>query len=155
MARKKVSNLAFTSQNCAELTRTYVLAIGILNRVMLQHFLTRFLVRWAVSSLGLWIASGLLGPSRLSVGNTWLTVLGAGLFLAIVNMAAKPVLVILSFPAIVLSLGLFMLILNGFLLILASWIYSPLYIKNFGVAIIAGIIVGFVNFLVSKILEDI
>jgi len=105
--------------------------------------------------LGLWVASGLLGPDRLSVGNTWVTVLGAGFFLALVNMALKPILVILSFPAIILSLGLFMLILNGFLILLVHWIYSTLYVKNLGVAIIAGIIVGLVNFLVSKVMEDI
>jgi putative membrane protein len=122
---------------------------------MVQSFLLRFLARWVVSGLGLWIASGLLGSERLSVGNTWSTVIGAGFFLALVNMAVKPVLVIMSFPAIILSLGLFMLVLNGFLILIAHWIYSPLYVKNFGVAIIAGIIVGLVNFLVTKVLEDI
>lgn len=122
---------------------------------MIQQFLAKFLIRWLVCGLGLWIASGLLGPDRLSVGNTWATVIGAGLFLAIVNMALKPILVILSFPAVVLSLGLFMLILNGFLIMLVHWIYDPLYVKNLGVAILAGIIVGLVNFLVTKILEDI
>jgi putative membrane protein len=122
---------------------------------MLQHFATRFIARWAVSSLGLWVASGLLGPSRLSVGNTLWTVLGAGLFLALVNMALKPLLVILSFPAILLSLGLFMLIINGFLILLVHWIYNPLYVKGLWVAVVAGVIVGIVNFLVSKVLEDI
>jgi putative membrane protein len=122
---------------------------------MLQHFATRFIARWAVSSLGLWVASGLLGPSRLSVGNTVWTVLIAGLFLALVNMALKPILVILSFPAILLSLGLFMLIINGFLILLVHWIYNPLYVKSLWVAVAAGVIVGVVNFLVSKVLEDI
>ena len=97
----------------------------------------------------------MLGPDRLSVGNTWVTVLAAGFFLALVNMALKPILVILSFPAIILSLGLFMLILNGFLILLVHWIYSSLYVSSFGVAIVAGIIVGLVYFLVSKVLEDI
>jgi putative membrane protein len=122
---------------------------------MMRHFLTRFAVRWLVSSLGLWIASGILGPERLSVGNTIWTVIAAGFFLALVNMAIKPFLVLLSFPAIILSLGLFMLILNGFLIMLAHWIYNPLYVSSFWVAIVAGIIVGLVNFLVSKVLEDI
>jgi putative membrane protein len=122
---------------------------------MLQHFATRFIARWAVSALGLWVASGLLGSQRLSVGNTVWTVLIAGLFLALVNMAIKPILVILSFPAILLSLGFFMLIINGFLIILVHWIYNPLYVKNLWVAVVAGVIVGIVNFLVSKILEDI
>jgi putative membrane protein len=122
---------------------------------MVQHFFLRFLARWVVSGLGLWVASGILGSQRLSVGNTWWTVIGAGFFLALANMAVKPILIILSFPAIILSLGLFMLILNGFLIMLVHWIYSPLFVKNFGVAIVAGIIVGLVNFLVTKVLEDI
>ena len=122
---------------------------------MMRHFLTRFAARWVVSGLGLWIASGILGPSRLSVGNTWGTVIAAGFFLALVNMAIKPILVILSFPAIILSLGLFMLVLNGFLILLASWLYSPLFVENLGVAIIAGIIIGLVNFLVTKVLEEV
>jgi putative membrane protein len=122
---------------------------------MTRQFLTRFAVRWLVSGLGLWIASGILGPERLSVGDTVWTVVGAGFFLALVNMAIKPLLVLLSFPAIILSLGLFMLILNGFLIMLAHWIYHPLYVSSFWVAIVAGIIVGLVNFLVSKVLEDV
>jgi len=120
---------------------------------MLGNLLLRFSVRWLVSSLGLWIAASLLGPDRMSVGDGVGTVLIAGLFLALINMAIKPLLVILSFPAIILTLGLFMLIVNGLVIMIASWIYSPLYIKNFGVAIVAGIIVGFVNFLVGIILE--
>jgi putative membrane protein len=121
---------------------------------MVKSFLMRFGIRWLVSSLGLWIAAAILGSERLSVGSSWTTVVGAGFFLALVNMALRPLLIILSFPAIILSLGLFMLILNGFLILLASWIYSPLYVKNLGVAIIAGIILGLVNYLVSRILED-
>jgi putative membrane protein len=107
-----------------------------------------------VSSLGLWIASGILGPSRLNVGNTVGTIIIAGFFLALVNMAIRPVLVILSFPAVLLSLGLFMLVINGFMIMLVHWIYDPLYVSSFGVAIIAGIIVGLVNFLVTRVLED-
>lgn len=96
-----------------------------------------------------------MGDNRLSVGDSWGTVVAAGFFLALVNWSLKPLLVILSFPAIILSLGLFMLILNGFLIMIVHWLYEPLYVQNLGVAIIAGIIVGVVNFLVTKVLEDI
>ena len=122
---------------------------------MLKHFLTRLLARWAVSSLGIWIASALLGPSRLNYNGNWKTLVIAGLVLALVNMGVKPLLVILSIPAIILSLGLFMLVLNGFLILLVHWIYNPLFVKNLGVAIVAGIILGLVNFLVTKVLEDV
>ena len=122
---------------------------------MASKVLTRFIVRWLASGLGLWIASGLLGSGRLSVGNTVWTIIWAGLILALVNMALKPILVILSFPAVILSLGLFMLVINAFLILIVHWIYSPLYISSFWVAIVAGIIIGLVNFLVTKILKEI
>jgi putative membrane protein len=122
---------------------------------MHKSLVARFGVRWLVSSLGLYIASALLGEGRLSVEGNWWTLVVAGLFLALVNMAIKPVLIVLSFPAIILSLGLFMLVLNGLLILLASWLYHPLYVKNLGVAIVAGIIIGLVNYLVTRVLEDI
>lgn len=123
--------------------------------VNMRHLATKFAVRWLVSSLGLWIAAALLGSSRLDVGGRWSTVLGAGLFLALVNMLLKPLLVILSFPAIIISLGLFMLVVNGLIILIASWLYNPLKVHGLGVAIVAGIIVGLVNYLVSRVLEDI
>jgi putative membrane protein len=119
-----------------------------------QGFWTRFLIRWLVSGLGLWIAAALLGSERLSVGGRWGAWIGAGFFLALVNMFLKPLLIFLSIPALLLTLGLFLLVVNGFMILVASWIYNPLYVKNLGVAIIAGIIVGLVNYLVTQILED-
>lgn len=120
----------------------------------MSPILRKFLIRWLVSGLGLWVAASILGSSRLDLSGNWGTVVGAGFFLALVNMAIKPILVVLSFPAIILSLGIFMLILNGFLILIAAWLYSPLYVKNLGVAIIAGIIVGTVNFLVTQVIES-
>jgi putative membrane protein len=119
-----------------------------------QNFWVRFLIRWLVSGLGLWIAAAFLGSERLSVGGRWGAWIAAGFFLALVNMLLKPLLVFLSIPAILLTLGLFMLVVNGFMILVASWIYHPLYVKNLGVAIVAGMIVGLVNYLVSHIVED-
>ena len=121
---------------------------------MMQQFAAKFAIRWAASALGLWVAASILGASRMSVGNSLWTVVIAGLFLALVNMALKPFLIFLSFPAIIISLGLFMLIVNGLLILIASWLYNPLYVKNLGVAVVAGIIIGLVNYLVSRSLED-
>jgi putative membrane protein len=123
--------------------------------LMYKTVAARFGLRWLVSSLGLYVAAALLGADRLSLDSDWWTAIIAGLFLALVNMAIKPVLVILSFPAIILTLGLFMLVLNGFLILIASWIYPSLYVKNLGVAIVAGVVIGIVNYLVTRILEDI
>ncbi|MBI4034298.1 phage holin family protein [Candidatus Saccharibacteria bacterium] len=119
-----------------------------------QSFWVKFLFRWTVSSLGLWIAAALLGSSNLSVGNRWTTVLGAGFFLALVNMALKPILVFLSIPAIILTLGLFLLIVNGLTIVIAAWLYEPLYVKSIWMAVLAALILSFVNFLVTKVVEE-
>ena len=122
---------------------------------MQRSFAAKFAIRWFVSSLGLYIASALLGADRLSVEGQWGTLIIAGLLLAIVNTALKPLLIVLSFPAIILSLGLFMLVVNGLVVLIASWLYSPLYVSGLGSAIIAGIIIGLVNYLVTRILEEV
>jgi putative membrane protein len=114
-----------------------------------------FLVRWLASSLGLWIGAAILGSDRISVSGHWIAWIITGFILAVVNMLLKPFLIFLSFPALLLTLGLFMLVVNGFLILLVHWIYPSLYVNGLGVAIIAGMILGLVNFLVSHILEDI
>ena len=119
-----------------------------------QNLWVKFLIRWFVSGLGLWIAAAILGPERITVSGHWVAWIIAGFVLALVNMLLRPLLIFLSFPALILTLGLFMLVVNGFLILLVSWIYSTLYVKNLGVAIVAGIILGLVNFLVTHILED-
>lgn len=96
-----------------------------------------------------------MGSSRMSVGEGLATIIGAGFFLALVNMFIKPVLVFLSIPAILITLGFFMLVVNGLLILIVSWIYDPLYVRDLWVAIVAGMIIGLVNFLVTRIVEDI
>jgi len=114
----------------------------------------KLLTRWLVSSLGLWIAAGLLSNSitydhRLSV------IVLAGLLLAFVNMFLKPILIIFSLPAVILTLGLFLIIINGLIVWIVSKLYTQLHITSFWAAVFAGIVIGLVNYLVTAILEDI
>ena len=113
----------------------------------------RFFLRWFVCSLGLWIAAGILGQ-RISYDSRIGVVLIAGLILAVVNAVIKPFVVILSLPAILFSLGLFMIVINGLMVLLVSKLYTDLHVTNFGAAMIAGMVIGLVNYLVTTILED-
>ncbi len=115
--------------------------------------ITRLLIRWLVCSLGLWIAAGLLG-GRITYDSRIGVIIVAGLVLAIVNIVIKPVVVILSLPAILFSLGLFMVVVNGLMVLIASKLYTPLHVKNLWSAIFAGMIIGLVNYLVTTILEE-
>lgn len=110
------------------------------------------LLRWGINSLGLWIAASLIGSvsfdqDKLSV------ILWSGLLLAIINAFIKPIVVILSLPAIVLTLGLFVVVVNGLMVSLLSKFYGQLNIESFGAAIVTGLVIGLVNFLVTKIVE--
>jgi len=66
----------------------------------------------------------------------------------------KPIVVILSLPAILFSLGLFMIVINGLMVMLVSVLYSSLEVTNFGAAMLAGMVIGLVNYLVTAILEE-
>lgn len=116
--------------------------------------LSRFLVRWAVSILGLWIASELLGSESLSFGGRVSAIIFSGLILAAVNTLVRPVIVLFTLPAVLLTLGIFMIFINGFMIMIAAWLYGPLEVSGYGIAIITGIVVGLVNWLVSALLED-
>ena len=115
---------------------------------------SRFLVRWVVCSVGIWLAAELLGADNISFANGATAIVFSGLVLAIINTIIKPLAVFLSLPAVLLSLGVFMVVINGLMVSLASKLYSPLQVSSFGVAIIAGMVIGLVNFLVTAIIED-
>ncbi len=113
----------------------------------------RFLIRWVVCSLGIWIAAAILSSS-VSYNNGYAIVV-AGFILAIINIVIKPIVVILALPAVLLTLGLFMIIINGFMVFLASKLYTSIHVTNFGAAILAGMVIGLINYLVTTILEGI
>ena len=120
---------------------------------MKQQFLV-FLVRWALSSIGLWVAFRLLGTGYDNVDITagfWRFLL-AGLIFSLVNSLIKPLLVIVSLPAILLTLGLFTIIVNG-ILVYISVAISPGVSMSFGNSIITGIILSLINYIVSAAIE--
>lgn len=116
-----------------------------------KSFAARFVFRWLVSSLGIWVAAGLLGGSidYHSFG----AIIIAGLVLASVNTLIKPLVVLISLPALLVTLGLFMIVINGLMVLLASKLYGGLHVTNFWAAMLAGMVIGLVNYLVVTIVE--
>jgi len=109
-----------------------------------------FIVRWLLNSLGLWIAVRLLGTGydnvMVSVGTAGF--LTAGLIFSIVNSILKPLVVILSLPAILLSLGLFMLVVNGLMVYISLHLVSGISMTFFN-SILTGMLLSLVNYIVS------
>ncbi len=121
--------------------------------IMKRGPFARFALRWFVCSLGLWVAAGILG-GRINYDSRIGVIIIAGFILAIINAVIKPIVVILSLPAILFSLGLFMIVINGLMVLLVSKFYSALDVTNFGAAMLAGMVIGLVNYLVTTILEE-
>jgi len=121
--------------------------------MLMNKPLPRFLTRWLVCGLGLWIAASLLGDG-ISYDSRLRVIVTAGLVLALVNTIIKPILVIFTLPALLLTLGLFMIVINGLTVLLASHLYHPLHVTNFWAAMFAGMVIGLVNYLVTTILEE-
>ena len=113
----------------------------------------RFVVRWFVSSFGLWIASELLGNESISFEGRFSAVLISGLILALINTIIKPMVVFLTLPAVLLTLGIFMVVINALMVLFAAWLYDPLEVSGFGIAVMTGIIIRVVNWLVSALLD--
>jgi len=108
-----------------------------------------FVVRWLMNSLGLWVAVRLFGTGKeidVTVGIFGFLI--AGLIFSIVNSILKPFIVILSMPAILVTLGLFMLIVNG-LMVYISLAITPGISMTFLNSILTGIILSLVNYIVS------
>lgn len=111
-----------------------------------------FLLRLLFNGIGLWIAAGLV--AGISYGNELTVLAVAALLFSIVNAVLRPVLIVLSLPAIVLTLGLFTLLINGLMLYLVTIIYPQFEIMNFTSALLAVIIVWIVNHALNTIVSE-
>ena len=76
-----------------------------------------FIIRWVLNSLGLWIAVRIFGTGYIGVqpDMSIAVFLLAGLIFSVVNAVFKPIAIILSLPAILVTLGLFTVVVNGFM----------------------------------------
>lgn len=120
---------------------------------MKQRFFV-FLVRLALNGLGLWVAVRLLGTGYDNVSVTagfWGFILASFIF-SIANSILKPFLVVISLPAILLTLGLFTIVVNG-ILVYVSLHLTPGLSMSFGNSIITGIILSLINYIVSAAIE--
>lgn len=118
---------------------------------MQQQFML-FILRWLFNSLGLWIASRLLFGHGVDYDPTsgFAIFLFAGFILSIVNVLLKPLIVVLSLPAILLTLGLFTLVVNGFMVWLAGKLVPGLEM-SFLASILTGMIISLINYVMTSI----
>lgn len=119
---------------------------------MMKQFLV-FVVRWILNSIGLWVAVQLFGTghdTQLAAGFSVFLI--AGLIFSIVNSILRPIVIILSLPAILLTLGLFTIVVNGFMVYISLMLVPGLEMA-FWNSVLTGIVLSLVNYIVSSALE--
>jgi putative membrane protein len=105
-----------------------------------------FLVRMLITAIALWLAALIVpGMDLQGVG----TVLGAALLLGIVNAFVRPVVVLLTLPLTILTLGLFLLVVNAMMLGLVSVVFAGFTLGGFWSAMFGAVFVSFFSWLAS------
>ena len=116
----------------------------------------RFLIRLLVNAAALWVAT-LLVPG-VSFDGGALPFLGVALVFGVVNAFLRPMLKILTFPLILLTLGLFALVVNGLMLWLTSSLSASLglgfYVSGFWAAFWGAIVVSLTSLILSMLIRE-
>jgi putative membrane protein len=105
-----------------------------------------FILRGLIAALGLWAATEMLDGIRI---DTAMTLVLAGLLLGVVNAIVRPFALLLSLPALLLTLGLFLLVVNAAMLGLVALMLPGFQIDGFWTAIGAALIVSIVSWIGS------
>ena len=115
-----------------------------------------FLVRLLVNAAALWVAT-LVVPGVAYDGGA-LPLLGVALVFGVINAFLRPVAKILTFPLIIVTLGIFSLVINGLMLWLTSSLSSGLglgfHVSGFWSAFWGGVVVSLVSLLLSMLVTD-
>jgi len=105
-----------------------------------------FLARMLISAMGLWLASRIVPGVEITATGT---LLFAALLLGIVNAVVRPVVILLTLPITVLTLGLFLWVVNAAMLGIVAWLLSGFQIAGLGPALLAAAIVSITGWLAS------
>lgn len=105
-----------------------------------------------VNAAALWVAAQLLDGMELS--DRWQTVLIVAVIFGLVNALVKPILKVLTLPFTIVTLGLFILVVNAAMLQLTDWLTDGLTVTGFWTSIFGGIIISVVSWLLSAFVPD-
>jgi putative membrane protein len=121
--------------------------------------MTKFLLRWAINAIALYLAVLIL-PGRIDLQSGLVSIIWLALIFGLVNALFRPLLKFLTCPLILLTLGLFTLVINTFLFWLTSvvgqWFDLGLIIREpvLWNAFLGGLVISVVSFIMSMILKD-
>ena len=118
----------------------------------------KLLIRWAITSFSLFVAAWLVPGIRVE-GNAWKIFALMAVILGLINSVVRPVLKLLSCPLIILTLGLFVFVINALTLWLASavavkWLHVGFYVDGFIPAFWGALIVSLVSVILTMLVRE-
>jgi len=105
-----------------------------------------FLIRALIAALGLWLATRWVSGIRVDDAGTLVL---AGLLLGVVNAIVRPIAIVLTFPITIVTLGLFLLVVNAAMLALVAALLPGMHIAGFGAALLGALIVSITGWIGS------
>ena len=118
----------------------------------------KLLSRWIVSSAALFAAAYLVPGIRVEDPNAWKVYIIMALILGLVNAIVRPLLSIMSCPLIILTLGVFILVINGVSFLIAARIASSMgvgfYVDGFWAAFMGALIVSVISVIFNLVIKD-
>lgn len=109
--------------------------------------MTAFLIRWLVTTIAVFAAEKIIPGIHC---HSAVALLGASLLLGIINAFVRPILLLLSIPFIILTMGLFILVVNALMLMLVAQIIPSFAVDGFWSAFFGSIVISFVSWILSS-----
>ena len=106
-----------------------------------------FIIVTLINAFALFIVSNMLNGIVIS---SWQTLIVSAIVLSLINIYLKPIIKIIMLPVNILTLGIFTLFINAFLLIFVETLVKDFYIKNFSTAFIAALMLSIIYLIVEK-----
>ncbi len=110
-----------------------------------------FLVHWGITTLSLWVASRIFSGVRFADTGSLVV---AALLLGIANAVVRPVLIVLTLPLTFVTFGLFLLVINGLMILLVSRLVNGFKVSGFWTALFASIVVSLLSIAIETILQE-
>jgi putative membrane protein len=110
--------------------------------------MTRFILRAAIAALGLWLATEWVDGIHIDAP---MTLVVAAVLLGVVNAFIRPLLILLTLPFTIVTLGLFLLVVNAAMLGLVAWMLAGMQVSGFWAAFWGALIVSIVSWIGSMV----
>lgn len=119
--------------------------------------MSRLLIRWLINAIALWVAIQVV-PGLEYTAESGVSLLIIALIFGLVNALVRPVLLLLTCPLIILTMGLFLLIVNALMLSLTAWLSGifglGLTLEGFWPTVLGALVISVVSGIINMLVKD-